>query len=43
MQTADHYISENEIDLEIRFDIITILKKESVFKLSHIEDAFYHF
>lgn len=40
---ADHYVTENNINLEVRFDVITILKNQYVFKIDHIESAFYHF
>ena len=40
---ADHYVNEKELDLEVRFDIITLLKKGQGFQLEHIKDAFYHF
>ena len=40
VQAADAYIQEMNIDLEARFDIITILKKNGKFDLEHIEDAF---
>ena len=43
VQGADHYVSENELNVEVRFDVITILKNKYVFKIEHIEDAFYHF
>jgi putative endonuclease len=43
VSAADHYVNSNDLDVEIRFDIITIMKEKSGFKLSHIEDAFYHF
>ena len=41
--TADHYIIENNLDVEARFDIITLLKKGSHFELEHLENAFYYF
>ena len=41
--TADHYITTQDLDVEVRFDIITILKKGNHFKLNHLKDAFYHF
>ncbi len=37
---ANHYISEQNWDGNIRFDIIAIIKKERM-ELEHIEDAFY--
>ena len=40
---ADHYVNENDLDLEVRFDIITLLKKGKGFHLEHIENAFYYF
>ncbi len=40
---ADHYITERNLDIEVRFDIITILKNRKIFKIAHLEGAFYHF
>lgn len=40
---ADHYVTSNELDLEVRFDVITILKNKKIFKIEHLESAFYHF
>ncbi|MPN50467.1 hypothetical protein SDC9_198094 [bioreactor metagenome] len=38
---ADFFMSENEIDKEVRFDIITVLPdKAGVLQITHIEDAF---
>ncbi|UJH68710.1 YraN family protein [Allomuricauda sp. SCSIO 65647] len=41
--TADAFVTENNREEEVRFDIITILKKGTEYELEHIEDAFYHF
>eukprot|EP01093_Parvamoeba_rugata_P020521 TRINITY_DN9978_c0_g2_i1.p2 TRINITY_DN9978_c0_g2~~TRINITY_DN9978_c0_g2_i1.p2 ORF type:complete len:120 (-),score=27.54 TRINITY_DN9978_c0_g2_i1:339-698(-) len=43
VMAADHYITDNNLDVEVRFDIITILKNKSKFELEHLESAFYHF
>lgn len=43
VSAADQYIIENDLDVDVRFDIITILKKGKQFELEHLEDAFYHF
>ncbi|MFS4466608.1 YraN family protein [Maribacter sp. 2210JD10-5] len=43
VMAADHYVTEANIDVEVRFDIITILKNKSRFELEHLENAFYHF
>jgi len=40
---ADHYVNSNNLNIEVRFDIITILKNSKIFKIEHLEDAFYHF
>ncbi len=41
IKAANHYVAKNELDLEIRFDIISILFKDQKHRLNHIEDAFY--
>tara|TARA_R110002126_G_scaffold54919_4_gene148202 strand:- start:1301 stop:1660 length:360 start_codon:yes stop_codon:yes gene_type:complete len=43
VMAADHYITDNNLDVEVRFDIITILKNKNKFELEHLESAFYHF
>lgn len=43
VKAADHYVSTQNVQLEIRFDIITILKNANSFEIEHIKDAFYHF
>ncbi len=43
VMAADTYITENLLDVEVRFDVIAILKNKKVYKVDHLEDAFYHF
>ena len=43
ISAANQFVEENNLDVEVRFDIISILKKDHQFVLEHIEDAFYHF
>ena len=43
VQGANHYVTDNELDVDVRFDVITILKNKSIFKIEHLESAFYHF
>ena len=43
VSAADHYVTVNSLDLEVRFDIITLIKKYQGFLIEHIPDAFYHF
>ncbi|MFH1320951.1 MAG: YraN family protein [Bacteroidota bacterium] len=41
IKAANAYIEENEIDLETRFDIISIIYSGKTYKINHLEDAFY--
>lgn len=43
VKATDYYIQKNDIDYEVRFDIISIVKNPSENKLLHLEDAFYAF
>lgn len=40
---ADHYVTQNAIEEEVRFDLITIIKKNGGFNLEHVKNAFYFF
>lgn len=40
VRAADAYIQENEIDLECRFDVISVLILNQKVEIEHIEDAF---
>jgi putative endonuclease len=41
-EAMDHYLTENDIKEESRFDIISIVINKSGTEVHHIEDAFYH-
>ena len=43
VKAVDHYITSNQLDVEVRFDIIAIVKKGNQFDLEHLENAYYHF
>ena len=43
VKAANEYVITNNIDLEVRFDIIAILKNQHIEKVEHFENAFYHF
>jgi putative endonuclease len=43
VKAINEYITQNEIDVEVRFDIIAIHKENNDFTLEHIEDAFHYF
>lgn len=40
---ADYYVTEQNLDVEVRFDVITILRNKKVLEIEHLESAFYHF
>mgnify|MGYP000085036458 CR=1 FL=1 len=43
VKAMDAFITENDIDLETRFDIIAVLKNKTTQQVKHLENAFYHF
>lgn len=43
VKAVNEYVISNELDVEVRFDIIAIHKEGKNYKIEHIEDAFYHF
>ena len=40
---ADNYVQKNSIQEEVRFDLITIIKKKGGINLKHVKNAFYFF
>ena len=40
IKAANHYVSKNELDIEVQFDIVSIIKHNTNFTINHIEDAF---
>ena len=43
VKAIDHFVNENNLDVEVRFDIIAIIQNKAGTRLEHLEDAFYHF
>jgi putative endonuclease len=43
VKAVDEYVTVNGLDVEVRFDIIAIVKKGRLFDIEHLQDAFYHF
>ena len=43
VKAVDEYVNVNSLDVEVRFDIIAIVKEKKGFKIEHLENAFYHF
>ena len=43
VKAINEYVVSNELDVEVRFDIVAIYKEDKTYKIDHLEDAFYHF
>ena len=44
VKAVNEYVTKNDLDLKVRFDIIAIHKNTAQkFVIEHLEDAFYHF
>ena len=43
VKAASEYIIANDLDVEVRFDIIAVLKNEKTEQIEHFPNAFYHF
>jgi putative endonuclease len=43
LKAIDEYVVQNDLDVEVRFDIIAIHKESENFNIEHIEEAFYYF
>ena len=43
VKAVNEYVIANDLDVEVRFDIIAIHKDTKDFSIEHIEEAFYYF
>lgn len=43
VKAMNEYVLRNDIDKEVRFDIIGIVKSKQDYVIEHVENAFYHF
>jgi putative endonuclease len=43
VKAANQYLVSNNIPLEVRFDILAIIKNKSTQEITHFKDAFYYF
>lgn len=43
VKAIDEYVNLKNLDLSIRFDIISVIHDKGEFTIEHFEDAFYHF
>ncbi len=43
VKAVDQYMNVNDLDLEVRFDIVGIIINNQETAIEHLEDAFYYF
>ena len=43
VSAINEYVISKDLDVDVRFDIIAIIKTEKETKIEHLEDAFLHF
>lgn len=43
VKAVNEYVISNDLDVEVRFDIIAVHKEGKSFSIEHLIDAFYHF
>lgn len=43
ISAIDYFVNDHELDVDVRFDIVAIVKNDSGTRVEHMEDAFLHF
>ncbi len=43
VKAVNEYVTSNDLETDVRFDIVAIFKENGDYKIEHIEDAFYYF
>ncbi len=43
VKAVDFYVTEHELEVDVRFDIIAIIKNHAGTKIEHLENAFLYF
>jgi putative endonuclease len=43
VNAMDEYVISKDLDVEVRFDVIGIIKNNEQTTIEHLEDAFFHF
>ncbi|NDW11042.1 YraN family protein [Dysgonomonas sp. 520] len=41
VEAADSYLKQNDVDMDVRFDIISAIWNGEYFEIDHIDDAFF--
>jgi putative endonuclease len=43
VEAINEYVTSKDLNVEVRFDIVAILKSQNTFKIEHLKDAFLYF
>ena len=43
VKAMNFYVENNNLEVEVRFDILAVIKNKSGVKIEHIQDAFLYF
>ena len=43
VEAINEYVISKDLDVEVRFDIVAIIKNKNTTKIEHLKDAFLHF
>ena len=43
VKAVDYFVTDHDLKVEVRFDIVAIIKNKAGTRLEHLEDAFLHF
>ena len=43
VKAVDNFVTSNQLEVEVRLDIIAIVKNGHQFDIEHLENAYYHF
>ena len=43
VSALNNFVIENDLDVEVRLDIVAILKQKNAFQIEHLKDAFLYF
>lgn len=43
VKAVNEYVIQNDLDVEVRFDIVSVFKNNGTFEIEHLQDAFFHF
>ncbi|MFV0565714.1 MAG: YraN family protein [Flavobacteriaceae bacterium] len=43
VKAVDYYVISNNLNVDVRFDIIAIVRQNKQFVIEHLENAFFHF